>query len=99
GEWEKTYQYQNMMLMESLLEYLNLQGKMNLLENCYDWARIQEECIYDDNHKEVYQNEWFATTYMLKILTYNNFFIQELRAQNEIVYNKLSNEILKEKKY
>ena len=99
GEWEKTYQYQNMMLMESLLEYLNLQGKMNLLEDCYDWARMQEECIYDDNYEEVYQNEWFAATYILKILTYNNFFIQELRLQNEIVFNKLKNKILKEKKY
>ncbi len=98
-EWEKTYQYQNMMLMESMLDYLNSMGKMDLLKNCYDWSRIQDECIYDDNYEEKYQNEWFAETYMLKILTYNNFFIQELKAQNEIVYNKLKNKIKEDKEY
>lgn len=99
GEWEKIHQYSNMMLMESMLEYLNDIGKMSILENCYDWSKLQEEYLYDDNDTEIYKNEWFALTNLYKILTYNKFFMQEIILQNEVIYNFLKNRLLSNRKY
>lgn len=98
-EWEKINQYRNMMLMRSLLTYLNEKGKMEVLQNSYNWWKIEEEHLVEDENKEIYENEWFALTYLYEILTYNNFFISELREQNETVYNQLKENKEKIKKY
>lgn len=99
GEWEKINQYRNMLLMRTLLEYLNLKGKMRILENNYDWSKIDEEKLIDDQYEKVYENEWFALTYLYEILTYNNFFINEIKEQNELVYKKLKEEKKLKSKY
>lgn len=99
GEWEKLNQYRNMMLMRCLLEYLNENGKMEILMNYYEWTRIQEEQLIDDDKEDRYDNEWFALTYLYNILTYNNFFINELKEQNELVYHQLKEKLFLKTRY
>lgn len=99
GEWEILNQYKNMLLMESMINYLKNKGKIEILYNKYNWSNISEEYLYDDNDLEVYNREWFALTNMYKILKAVPTFIIEINAQNHIVYEYLNNILLQKEEY
>ena len=97
--WTIVNQYKNMMLMESLIDYLNKKGRINILYNKYDWANLTEENLIDDNNEEIYEREWFALTNLYKIVAKVPCFINEIKSQNEIVYSAMKGKIFNENEY
>lgn len=97
--WTIVNQYKNMMLMESMINYLNDKGKINILYNKYDWTNISEEKLIDDDNDEVYEREWFALTNMYKILEMVPKFVDEINSQNQVVYKYMKESLLKENIY
>ena len=93
-EWTILNQYKNMLLMESIIEYLYDKGKISILHNKYEGSNIMEDHLIDDKHEDVYKREWFALTNMYKILTFIPNFVYEIKIQNHIVYQYLQNTLL-----
>lgn len=84
----KKEQYNNFLVLNSMLDYLKSCGKLLILNDTYEWSKLKVEIIYDD-HKDPFSDEWFALTYLYRILRYNKSFIEELKSTNEIVFNKI----------
>jgi len=98
-EWTIINQYKNMMLMESMLEYLMNKGKIEILYDKYNWTKILEEQLVDDRDEAVYNREWFALNYMYTILDKVPKFAQEIVFQNHIIYQYMKNNVLKDEDY
>ncbi len=81
-------QYKNFLILNSMLEYLKVQGKENILNNTYNWSKLKSDILYDDDN-DIFSDEWFALSYLYKVLMYNSNFVEELKSTNEIVYNKV----------
>lgn len=98
-EWTIINQYKNMLLMESMLNYIKDKGKLEILYNKYEWSDIVEEQLIDDNNKEIYNREWFALTNMYKILQEVPKFVDEIIKQNYVIYQYIKDSILKNEEY
>lgn len=81
-------QYKHFLILNSMLEYLNFNGKISVLNNVYNWSKLNPEIVYDDDINP-FTNKWYALTYLYKVLTYNKNFLNELKGSNEIVYEKV----------
>ena len=86
-------QYKHFLILKSMLDYLKENGQISLLFSNYNWEKLNLECIYDDSERDIYSNEWFGMSYLLYILQYDYTFVQELSVSNEIVYDKISEDI------
>lgn len=89
------HQYQHMLILVAMLEYLKAIGKIEILNNEYNWSKLKAEVLYNDANSDIFSNEWFALNYIYKILSYNNNFLKELGSSNEIVYDKVQTELYK----
>ncbi len=98
-EWSRINQYKNMLLMESMINYLSSKGKINILYNVYDWSKITEENLIDDNDVQIYNREWFALTNMYKILDLVPKFKEEIKNQNDVSYKFLKEKLLQRSEY
>ena len=81
-------QYKNFLILASMIEYLIDRGKNFILKNIYDWSKLKQEVIFDEN-TDPFSDEWIALSCLYRILSYNKNFIDELKNTNEIVYNKI----------
>ena len=87
-------QYNHFLLLNALLKYLSYIGKLSILNQQYDWQKIDAKKIYDDIDKKFGEQECFSLSYLFSILKYNHNFVEEMKDENEEVY-----ELLKEKLY
>lgn len=86
-------QYKHFLLLNSLLEYLNYNGKISKLNHQYDWQKLEEKNIYDDINKKLEDQECFSLTYLLIVLKKNHTFVEELKDNNEIIYEMIEKKI------
>lgn len=86
-------QYKHFLILKSMLDYLTEIGKISILFSKYSWEKLNLEYIYDDSQKDIYLNKWFGMSYLLYILQYDHTFIKELDAVNEIVCDKLKENV------
>lgn len=82
-------QYQNFLILKSLLMYLVEKGKITLLNSSYDWRKIKEQNVYDDYNKHVDEAKCFSLTHIFEVLKIGRQFIEELKEENEEVYEKI----------
>ena len=88
------YQYNHFLVLCSMFEYLTKKSNISELNTVYEWSKLKDSVIYDDNNSEISEREWFALSFLLKILQYNSKFVEELKSSNTIVYNKIKDSIL-----
>lgn len=86
-------QYKHFLLLNSLLEYLSYNGKISKLNHQYDWQKLEEKNIYDDINKKLEDQECFSLTYLLIVLKKNHTFVEELKDNNEIIYEMIEKKI------
>lgn len=88
-------QYKHFLLLNSLLDYLVFNGKISILNKQYDWQKIDENNIYDDINKKMEDQECFSLSYLFSVLKHNHSFIEELKDENENVYELLIDKLYK----
>ena len=88
-------QYKHYLLLCSLLNYLKKQGKMALLDKKYNWDKLKIENIYDDIDKTIDEQQCFTMSYLYRVLSYNNSFIEELKDENDGVFELIKTELYK----
>lgn len=88
-------QYKHYLLLCSLLNYLKLNGKISLLNNVYEWNKLNAANLYDDYDKCFNEQQCFSLSYLFRVLSYNNSFIEELKEKNEDVIEYIKNKLYK----
>ncbi len=86
-------QYKHFLLLNSLLDFLSYKGKVSILNQQFDWHKLEEENIRDDMDKKLEEKECFSLTYLLNVLKHNPSFVEELKDANENLYNYLKSKI------
>lgn len=86
-------QYKHFLLLNSLLEYLSYNGKLSKLSHQYGWQKLEEKNIYDDINKKLEDQQCFSLTYLLIVLKKNHTFVEELKDNNEIIYEMIEKSI------
>lgn len=89
-------QYMHYLLICSLLNYLQKNGKISILNNSYEWYKIKTNYIYDDFDKNIFEQQCFSLSYLFRILSYNYSFIEELRDKNDDVYEMVTKKLYEE---
>lgn len=87
--------YKHFLLLKSMLDYMSYNGKISLLNNQYDWQKINENDIYDDYGKKLEEQENFSLSFIFNILKYNHSFIEEIKDENEGLYDYLYQKLYK----
>lgn len=88
-------QYKHYLLLCSLLNYLKLNGKISLLNNVYEWNKLNADNLHDDYDKCFNEQQCFSLSYLFRVLSYNNSFIEELKEKNEDVIEYIKNKLYK----
>lgn len=92
-------QYRHYLILSSMLEFIMKIGKIQILNNIFDWNTLNDNLIYDENEENNFNNEWFALSFLYDICQYSQIFIDEIYNENPLVYNILKNNVYKNMSY
>lgn len=92
-------QYKHYLILSSMLEFLLEIGKIQVLNNIFNWSALDDNLIYDDNEEDVLDNEWYALSLLYNICQYNPIFIDEINSENSLVYDVLKTNVHKKMSY
>ena len=87
-------QYKHYLILRSLLEFLKDNNKINLLNNEYEWSKIEPSNIKDDSGMPVNEQKCFSLSYLFRVVSFNEKFYEEIKDSNENLYDFMNHNLL-----
>ncbi len=91
-------QYANFLVLSALLDYINNNGKNSLIENCFDWEKIEIDNIKDEK-SDSFDEDWLALTYLYEILLKRHYLLNEIKSKKHDIFELLESSIYKNIEY
>ncbi len=87
-------QYKHYLILRSLLEFLKDNNKINLLNNEYEWGKIEPSNIRDDSGIPANEQKCFSLSYLFRVVSFNEKFYEEIKDTNENLYDFMNHNLL-----
>lgn len=87
-------QYKHYLILRALLEYLKNNNSMSILNNEYDWSKIESKNIRDDSDNLIEEQKCFSLSYLFRVISYNINFFEEIKDRNEDLFEYLNNSLV-----